>query len=268
MKRLLYLTLLAALTAMPCAAQLYIAAPLVDDREVTPGSTYEGVVPITNPTDEPMQARLYLTDYRFDAGGSNWYDEPGTSDRSNAGWVAFGAPVVTIPANSTLDIPYQVQVPDDAALHGSYWCLLMIEGIPHDAAESTLGGTGDGPQFGVRRRIRYGIQIASHIRRTGEPQLEIPSAELLAVGDGSHVLQLKVENTGTRMGETQVYLDLFDTDGQALGRFEGSEARIYPDTSFRHQVRLEGIASGTYEALLVVDAGEDHTYGVQYTLEF
>ena len=254
--------------APAASAQLYIAAPLVSDREAAPGESYEGVVPIVNPTDEPRQAKLYVTDYRFNAAGQNWYDDPGTLPRSNASWVAFGAPTVTVPPQATLDVPYLVTVPEDATLDGSYWSMLMIEEVPKESAESTLGNGAEAEGgFGVRRRIRYGVQIASHIRGTGALALSITHAELDDTAEGRRELRLDVENTGTRFGETRVYLDLFTAEGRSVGRFDGTEARIYPGTSFRHRVALDALAAGAYEALVVVDAGGDQLFGAQYTLE-
>ncbi|MDX1418693.1 MAG: hypothetical protein R3181_01895 [Rubricoccaceae bacterium] len=268
MTRLLPLLVLLGVVAPSAAAQLYIAAALVSDRDAAPGDTYEDVVPIVNPTDEPRQAKLYVTDYRFNAAGQNWYDEPGTMPRSNATWVAFGAPTVTIPPNATLDVPYQVSVPEDATLSGTYWSMLMVEEVPKESAESTLGVEGDPDAgFGVRRRIRYGVQVASHIRNTGALDLAITQAELLGTPEGGRMLRLDVENTGTRSGETRVYLDLFTVEGESVGRFDGSRARIYPGTSFRHSVPLDSVAAGGYEALIVVDAGDEQLFGAQYTLE-
>src|SRR5690606_32323918 len=105
----------------------------------------------------------------------------------------------------------------------SYWSMLMVEEVPKESAESTLGDEGETEAgFGVRRRIRYGIQIASHIRDTGALALAITNAALLDTAEGQHELRLDVENTGTRFGETRVYLDLFTAEGQSVGRFDGS----------------------------------------------
>lgn len=135
-------------------AQIYIGASLAQDREVPIGASYEGTIPIINTSDVTVQARLYLTDYRFVADGRNWYDEPGIQDRSNALWIGFGNPVVTIPARSTMEVAYRVDVPDDPKLEGSYWSMMMVEAIPSESIESTLSSDSAMPQFGVRRRLR------------------------------------------------------------------------------------------------------------------
>jgi len=248
-------------------AQIYIGASLAHDREVTVGNSYEGTVPISNTSDVAVQARLYLTDYRFVADGRNWYDEPGTQDRSNALWIGFGNPVVTIPARSTMEVAYRVDVPDDPKLEGSYWSMMMVEAIPTESIESTLSSDSSIPQFGVRRRLRYGVQIATHVIETGRADLSLADPQLVENEDAGARLSVVVDNAGNRLAESHVYIDLFDSDGRNVGRFEGSRARIYPGTSFRHSVPIIVEEKGRYEALFVIDIGDGNTYGAQYTLE-
>ena len=261
--------LLLSLVAYPSAAQIFIGASLADDREVPPGASYEGTIPINNTSDEAVEVRLYLTDYRFDADGRNWYDEPGEQDRSNALWIGFGNPIVTIPAQSTLEVAYRVDVPDDPGLEGSYWSMMMVEAIPSESIESTLGETEDvsSPQFGVRRLIRYGVQIATHVMETGHADLSLSNPEIVKDEDGLARLSVSIDNAGSRLAESYVYLDLFDSSGQNVGRFAGSRARIYPGTSFRHSVPIDVKLEGRFEALFVIDIGDDNTFGAQYTLE-
>jgi len=266
--RLANIALFALVASSPASAQIYLGASLTDDREVPVGASYEGTIPINNTSDEAVEVRLYLTDYRFDAEGRNWYDELGTQERSNALWIGFGNAVVTVPANGTMEVAYRVDVPDDPKLEGSYWSMLMVEAISPQSVESTLGDSdATSPQFGVRLRIRYGVQIATHIMETGQAELSLASPELVDDGEEGMRLTVNVENAGNRLAESRVYLDLFDSDGRNVGRFEGSRARIYPGTSFRHSVSIGVEEGGRYEALFIIDLGEDNTFGAQYTLE-
>lgn len=159
-----------------------------------------------------------------------------------------------------------VRVPSDAA-DGSYWSMLMVEGIPRGSAESTLGDAAEGEiQFGIVERVRYGVQIASHVGAAAA-HVEVVAAGIEAGEDGGKVLIVDVENVSDRMLDGPVYLDVFDADGAAHGRIEGTAARVYPGTSFRHRVDLAELAPGTYQALLVVDGGEAGVFGAQYTLD-
>ena len=81
------------------------------------------------------------------------------------------------------------------------------------------------------------------------------------------MLAADVENVGERLLVGAVYLDVFDAAGTAVGRIGGSTSRVYPGTSVRHRVDLSSLAPGVYEALLVIDGGDEGVFGAQYTLE-
>lgn len=270
--RALRTPLLLALAALatPASAQILVYGGLARDRAAAPGEVYEEVIEVHNPTDEPQQARLYLTDYSFASDGSNAYGAAGSLPRSSADWVAFAPPVLTVLAGESVDVTVTVSVPATLAEMGSYWSMLMVEAIPATSAESTLGDDeeedGDQFQLGVTERIRYGIQIATHVGDAA-PEVQIVAADLGDGGEGAKVLTADVANVGQRMIVGSVYVDVFAPDGSALGRLRGSSSRIYPGTSVRHRVALEGLEPGTYEALLVIDGGEEGVFGAQYTLE-
>lgn len=268
---LLGAVVLLGVAASGSRAQIVVSGELSHDRAAGAGETYEEVVVLVNPTDEPQQAKLYLSDYGFRADGTNEYGAPGRAARSNAGWIGFAPPVVTLPPRATVPVALAVSVPAEVggrAPAGSYWSMLMVEALPRGSDESTLAPAERGAyQFGVQERVRYGIQIATHVGALGAGEIRVVQAGLTAAEDGQRALEVDVENVGARMVDGRVYLDVFDAAGAAQGRIEGTQARLYPGTSFRHRVALDGLAPGTYEALLVIDGGEAGVFAAQYALE-
>ncbi|MFT7550090.1 MAG: hypothetical protein ACI9BV_000386 [Rhodothermales bacterium] len=76
--------LLLARLVQTSSAQISVRSSLSDDRELEPGSTYEGVIQIWNETGQLQEAKIYQTDYLFYSDGSNVYGDPGLNERSNA----------------------------------------------------------------------------------------------------------------------------------------------------------------------------------------
>ena len=254
--------------AVSAEAQIAVRSSLSDDREVAAGVTYEGTVTVANTSAHAQQAKVYLTDYHFEADGTNAYDEPGTTARSNAAWVRFSPSVLTLPPGESGAVQYTVTVPAEAAAEGgSYWSLLMVEAVPPDAPESTLGAGGAEPVYGVRPVTRYGVQVATHVRGTGRVAVDFAGTEVVLDEQGGHRLRVDVANTGTRMVRPEVWAEVFDATGASAGRREGRTSRIYPGTSVRQVLDLGALPRGTYKALVVVDAGEDHVYGAEYVLD-
>jgi hypothetical protein len=255
-----------------CAqAQVSVIGELSNDREAQPGERYEGVIVIRNDTNEPQEAKVYQTDYMFYRDGTNNYADPGTLVRSNAKWVTFSPSYLTIPPQGTATINYAVAVPQSTAerkLVGSYWSMLMVEGIPKGSAESTLPKDPKKTQMGIRQTIRYGIQIATHIAQTGTKKVEFLDAKLVTKEDGKRFLQVDLGNSGELGMRPEVYVELFDQKGASLGKYAGIRYRMYPGTSVRQMIDLSKVSVGTYKAMVVVDAGGDDVYGAEYTLKF
>lgn len=270
MKRLPLLLFVCAFMVVPARGQLSVIGELSQDRDARPGEKYEGIIIVRNDTDEPQEAKAYQTDYLFYFNGTNNYGEPGSAARSNARWVTFSPASFVVPPQSSVTVNYTITVPADnmgAPLVGSYWSMLMIEGIGKGSAESTLPPDPGKTQMGIQQTIRYGIQLATHIAETGEKKISFLNAQLVTKDDGGRFLQVDIENTGDLGIRPEVYVELFDESGASVGRYEGNRFRMYPGTSVRQMINLSKAPLGNYRALVVVDTGGDDVFGAQYTIK-
>ncbi len=249
--------------------QIAVESSLADDTEIAPGSSYEREIVIINRSNEIQQARIYQTDYGFDSEGRNYYGEPGSTDRSNAAWIHLSQSVVTIPPLAKSSVAYRVDVPSDlngSPLDGSYWSMIMVEGIQNRSLESTLSQAPTNTEVGIKEIVRYGVQIATHVRNTGDKNLLVTSSELKSSDDGSALLYLDMENAGSRMTSTDNWVELYDAKGTTLGRFEGVAVRIYPGTSVRARYDFGYLAPGSYSALVILDSGGEDVDAIELTL--
>jgi hypothetical protein len=252
-------------------AQVSVIGELSNDKEVRPGEKYEGAISVRNDTNEPQEVKIYQTDYLFYRNGTNAYGDPGSHARSNARWIKFSPSFVTIPPLSSVPINYSVDVPQDTPekkLVGSYWSMLMVEGIAKGSAESGAQRDPKKTQMGISQTIRYGIQIATHIAQTGTKKVSFVETKLIPNEKGKRYLQVDLENDGEVWMRPEVYVELFDETGASKGKFSGVRYRLYPGTSVRQMIDLTSAPSGSYKALVVVDAGGEDVYGAEYTLKF
>jgi len=258
--------LVVALLAGACHAGIVVDG-LVHERMAGFGEVYTGTITIRNAEAETMAARIYQKDYMFYSNGSNVYGEPGVEARSNASWVTLGANYVEVPGQGSVDVEYAVHVPTDDSLQGSYWSLLMIEELPGGAADSAE----DYPlpqRSSVTQVLRYGVQMVTHIGGTGARSVTFTDRALVQTEDGTRTLMIDVENTGERSLRPKLWVELHDTSGDRLGRFESAKKRLYPGTSVRYAIDLTAAPGGSYQALVVVDNGDEHVFGAQYGLDF
>ena len=260
---LLFLSLFIGLPSV-VSAQITVRGSLAHDLDGVPGAILTGQIVVDNDTGEPQQAKVYQTDYLFYADGSNEYDEPGTTQRSNANWIRFSPDNMVIPPNSSVTISYEVTVPDSVS-NGSFWSMLMVEGVEAGSAENA-DETAEERQVGFRQVTRYGVQMAVHLRNQAEQNVSFDAIQLVADDEGSTHFQADVLNTGSLMMRPEVYLRIFDAEGAEHGPFEGVQFRMYPGTSVRQRIDLTSLPTGTYQALLIVDNGDDAVFGGQYEL--
>lgn len=247
-------------------SQITVRGRLAHDLEAVPGQVLSGQVLVDNETDQPQQARIYLRDYLFFADGTNAYDPPGSTSRSNADWLQFSPENLTIPPGASATVSYSITVPDSARA-GSWWSMLMVESVDPNSAESTVGEeSAQERELGFRQVTRYGVQLASHIREGGQRDVAFDRIQLIADEEGQTWFHSDVINSGTLMMHPQVYMRVFAADGTEFGPFEGVQYRLYPGTSVQQRIDLSELEPGTYQALLIVDDGDDAVFGGQYEL--
>lgn len=249
-------------------AQVSVIGDLSQDREARPGDIYEGSILVRNDSKEIQEAKVYQKDYRFDCTGSNYYEEPGSQQRSNAAWITFSPSFFSIPPQSTLAVTYRVIVPRDPAgktLRGTYWSMLMVEGVPRGSGESSRPQHSK-KEMGLTQTIRYGMQVATHITGTGTRNVRFRDARFSIESDKSHLLEVDVENSGERGIRPEMYAEVFDAKGISRGKFPGTLFRLYPGTSVRQRIDLGVLPAGTYKVLFVVDAGGDEAFAAEYSV--
>jgi hypothetical protein len=259
--------------SLPLSAQVTVIGELSNDIDVVPGGKYEGVIQLRNETKEQQEAKIYQTDYSFRFDGTNNYEAPGTLIRSNSKWISFSPSYVTIPPQGATTVNYTVTIPMDTGigaikLVGSYWSMLMVEGIAKGSAESSFPKAGNKPQMGIMQTIRYGIQIATHVARTGVKKINFLGTKIVSNKPGERFIQFDVENTGDIGFRPEIYAELFDANGGSVGKFMGTPFRLYPGTSIREMIDISKVSSGTYKVMLVVDGGGEDVFGAQHTLKF
>lgn len=267
MKKILLLFLCLCIYFLSSGKACAISLPggLTIENDVAIGGRTSGNIVILNNDAEPVTVNIYQTDYMFYADGRSDFGKPGSTPRSNASWITYSPNQITVPPKGSASVAYQISVPNDQSLYGTYWSVIMVEPIPKAALEPPSAEK-DKVAIGVQAVFRHAVQMITHIGDTGERALRFASKRL-ENRDGKVFLVLDVENTGERWLVPALYVDLADQSGRSLGRFEGGKLRIFPGCSVRYFVDLGALKPGGYNALVIADCGEEKLFGARYTLE-
>ncbi|MEM1269549.1 MAG: hypothetical protein AAGI08_05815 [Bacteroidota bacterium] len=271
MKRphLLVLVLLGLLPAWS-TAQVSVLSSLAQDYDVVPGIQYSGEIEVHNDGTAVREVRVYQTDYDFQSDGRNVFGDPGSMTRSNAPWIQFSTDRLRIPPGTSQMLQYTVEIPaelpDGGGPNGSYWSILMLEPIP-ESDPLALGNDPEQVEFGVRQVIRYAVQVATHVQGTGTRNVEFAGVDARSSESGQLMFDVNVANTGEQMIRPTVWAEFYDPNGTLQKRIDGSLLRMYPGTSVRHSMPLDSLAAGSYQALVVVDAGGNDVFGTQVAFD-
>jgi hypothetical protein len=75
-------------------------------------------------------------------------------------------------------ISFAIDVPSDASLFGTYWCMLMVEEAMAPTKDATKG-------IKINQNIRYGLQMAVHIGGTGTTKVSFQNPQATKESEGT-----------------------------------------------------------------------------------
>ncbi len=225
------------------------------------GDVYKGEIKIHNSEELDQEVRIYQTDLLFNFDDFTFYDEPTTHKRSNANWIQYSPKTVIVKGNETTYIQYEVSIPLSDSIIGTYWSVLMVEGVapidPHQAG-----------QLNINTVTRYAIQIVTEAADKGEGALSFMEPTLITEGD-QLFLAVDILNTGAHYIVPEVSIELFDETGESIQLIKAPKKGLFPTTSARFRFNLEGVKEETtYQSLIIAAGSDEDVFGLEYTLYF
>lgn len=240
-------------------ATIVVLNGLTHENQIQPGESYRGVIEVQNTGDTEKGVRVYLRDYWFSYKGESRHDPGGTLERSNAGWINFNPELLNLDPGEKATIDFEVQVPENDSLRGTYWSVIMVEGISKPDTTRKAGVT-------INTAIRYAVQIVTNIGNSGTRDIQFLGLDFARESE-NNVLNVFIENTGERLLRPELALELFDETGNSAGIVKADARKVYPGTSVGISLDLEGIKPGNYTGVLVADCDEDHIFGTNVSFE-
>lgn len=243
-------------------ASVEVLGSLKHVHQAKPGDVIKGEIKIQNNDPTDQEVRIYQTDLLYNHEDQTFYDEPGAHKRSNAAWIEYSPKTVVLKSNETRLIQYELTVPQNDALKGTYWSIIMIEGVvPIDPNQ-----TGD---LSIRTVTRYAIQMVTELTDRGEGSLKFQEPTLVREENQKLFLAIDMVNNGDRYIAPEVSVEFFDEKGESVTVLTASRKGLYPTTSSRFRLDLEGIPpKKTYKAMIIAAGADEDVFGLEYTLYF
>lgn len=238
-----------------------VMGTLIYKHIATKGETYTTVIKVHNTGDSDQEVRIYQRDYLYNHEVASFYNEPGSNKRSNAPWTKFGPQTMFLKGKETQDIQFEITVPQNDSLVGTFWSVLMVEGV--NPVDPNAKG-----QLNIHESIRYGIQMVTNIGQSGTGQLEFQQPGVVTEGE-KQFFDFIILNTGERFISPDVSIELFDAEtGESVKVIKAPRNGMYPTTSTKWRFPLEGLPTRkSYKAIIVADGLSDDVFGLEYTIE-
>lgn len=263
MDRLKTISLLTLICLFPILsiASVEVVGGLKHSKTAMPGEVYKGQIKIQNSGTSPQEVRVYQTDMMYNYEDYTLYEEPVTHDRSNANWIQFSPRTTILQPQEVQYIQYEVRVPAGDSLKGTFWSILMVEGVnPIDPNQQG--------KLLISTVTRYAVQMITELADPGIGALKFLEPSLIHEGEDLF-LAIDILNVGEHYISPEVSVEFFDEQGVSIKKIIIPRKGLYPNTSTRFRTKLEGLESNkTYKTLIIAAGKEEDVFGLEYTLYF
>ncbi|GAA1941210.1 DUF916 domain-containing protein [Agromyces allii] len=202
--------------------------------EALPGQSVSDAILVTNRSTTGIELDVYAADGFLTADGSLDILPKGEESEELGSWVAVGSPNISLASGETVEIPFEVAVPDDAP--------------PGDYAAGLVASMSVDAE-GVVTERRLGSRI--HLRVLGDlvPSLAVTDVSVaytgtpvpFAPGDGSVTFTLT--NTGNTRLDPDAIVTISGPFGLAPVTVRGADlSELLPGSSMEHTVQVAGVA--------------------------
>jgi hypothetical protein len=247
-----------AFTVTALHADVIVSGPLDHDYEVAKGAKIEGAITLINTEDKEADVKLYQVDIR-DCAEKTICGLPGSAPRSNALWLDLVDPdFITLKPKEKRKIRYQINVPSDQEIHGTYWSVIMVEPVEAFMEEKSKGIT-------IRSIVRYGIQIITSIGDEKKWDINVVGKKVNAESM-NRSFKLDVENKGSRAFKAPVFFQMFTKEGDNILKKKTLPRRIFPGSTIEYSFDIpKAFVSGEYQVLIFFE-NDDDFLGVEYDI--
>jgi len=231
-------------------SKVLVLSGLTNVGSANPGEVVEGEVLLQNIGDKEERILIYLKDLVQDCHTATSYAPVGTHSRSSGNWIELNASDKVLAPMEEFSLKYNVKIPEENSLHGSYWSILMVE-IVDPIKEDQL-------DYGIAMdsKIRYGIQLITNIGVEETSVIEFAGVELNQ-RDSGHVLLATAENISEFMVTPTLVLEVYNQNAELVLKTEVPFKKVYPKSCKTFELPIQNLEKGDYDALLVADYGKD-----------
>ena len=221
---------------------------------ISPGSQSTGHVTAMNTGSEPVSVKAYVGDWR-DIDGGTKYSKPGTEPRSLSRWMNVRPARLVIPPGGSEIIYYEIALPDDPSISGSYWGMVFVEEIASTSIEHP--DSKEGMTLGISTVMRYAAKVFATVVGTEERKAVFTSADVSPADAGGLNVTAFFENQSNVYLKPHIWIELTDSTGKQIFTQDYRETIVFPETTRKYDFELRNLnlQTGIYNSMIIADYG-------------
>lgn len=240
------------------SASVVILNGLTQTVNLESGQKISGKVLMRNDSPKPARVKIYTQDLMAACGQSINYLEVGNNPRSLGSWLTTGVDEKLLDPREEYALYYSITVPQNVVNAGTYWAVIMIEGVDPVKEEESEG-------MKVNSIVRYAIQVIGDLGKVESPKLSFEDIRFEGPAN-ARILKFRIKNQGDFSTKTKVLLEIYDAKGEKIKTIEGLSKRIYPQLCNEFEIELSDLKKGKYEGIGIADNGKD-LFGTNVSIE-
>lgn len=246
----------------PSKAGIVIHNGLTHVYNMNHAGVYKGRISLENTSKRSQIVKVYLQDISYKWSGEIYYTTPPSHPFSNAAWITLGGTLLTLQAGEKMDIPYEINVPNEQLASGSYWSVIIVE------PEQNIDSPKDNNSIAISSVVRYAIQVISNYKSDElQPHLKFESVKMDTTQQ-KKILKVAILNDGSLFCKPTASIDIYDNKtGQIVGTYSSVTMSLLPNNSKSFLIDISSVPKGKYATVIIATDENENAFALNVELE-
>lgn len=231
---------------VPASAQFSVQ-PVILEMRVAGGAT-ERMITIRNDSDEPLQLRVYGSDFDQPESGGHTFMDSGTHPSSCADRLAFEPDNVLLEPQGSGEVRVRMEPGDETC-----WSLIFVQTVSRG-------------ETGIQIAQRIGVKVYG-VSATARAEGELGEVRVGEDAEGRRQVELSFLNLGDAPVRPEGEIEVRSESGEVVAVVAVPPFSVLPGRTAWSRVLLEeALPEGVYVVVPILDFGADYLAGGQALL--
>lgn len=252
MKTLIYSFLFIFLYSTNTYATIVVVNGLTHIYNANDGEIVTGEILLVNNGETAERVTFSTNEALFSCTKARFFSKNQSHNQSSTNWFEGNLNEITMESRQKFIYRFNIVVPKDSKLKGSYWSMLMIH-VEKPISEEFLT-----QKIGLDTKIRYAVALITNVNAQGK--INIIFQDILLKKDvksNSKKLDIKILNESLFVEGVKLSLEIYTLKGQKINAFTTDRNIAFPRFCRDFLIDISALPRGDYECVLIADARKE-----------